>query len=193
MKHVVVIGAGQAGSSCVVKLRNLGFDGKVTLIGEEAAPPYQRPPLSKKYLLGEMELERLFLRPEAFYAEQDISLMLSTRVDGVDTAAKNVTAGGTTLAYDDLVFTTGSTPRRLPSAIGGDLGGVYTVRDLQDVDTMAPEFVEGRHVLIIGGGYIGLEAAAVAAASEVLGQKIDASKSGSLIDEGIAKVSSQFH
>lgn len=164
MKHVVVIGAGQAGSSCVVKLRNLGFDGKITLIGEEAAPPYQRPPLSKKYLLGEMEIERLFLRPEAFYAEQDIGLMLSTRVDGVDTDAKTVTAGGTTLAYDDLVFATGSTPRRLPSAIGGDLGGVYTVRDLQDVDTMAPEFVEGRHVLIIGGGYIGLEAAAVAAA-----------------------------
>lgn len=163
MKHVIVIGAGQAGSSCVVKLRNLGFDGKVTLIGEEPSPPYQRPPLSKAYLLGEMELERLFLRPEAFYAEQNIDMVLSTRVETVDTTAKTVTAGGDVMQYDDLVFATGSTPRRLPAAIGGDLGGVYTVRDLAGVDAMAPEFAEGRHVLIIGGGYIGLEAAAVAA------------------------------
>lgn len=163
MKQVIVIGAGQAGSSCVVKLRNLGFDGRITLIGEEPSPPYQRPPLSKAYLLGEMELERLYLRPEAFYAEQNIDLMLGARVDAVDTAARTVTAGGKTLSYDDLVFATGSTPRRLPAAIGGDLGGVYTVRELLDVDTMAPEFTLGRHVLIIGGGYIGLEAAAVAA------------------------------
>ena len=152
MKHVIVIGAGQAGSSCVVKLRNLGFDGKVTLIGEEPSPPYQRPPLSKAYLLGEMELERLFLRPEAFYAEQNIDMVLSTRVEAVDTTAKTITAGGDVMQYDDLVFATGSTPRRLPAAIGGDLGGVYTVRDLADVDAMAPEFAEGRHVLIIGGG-----------------------------------------
>ncbi len=163
MKHVVVIGAGQAGSSCVVKLRNLGFDGKITLIGEETAPPYQRPPLSKRYLLGEMELERLFLRPEAFYGEHDIEMRLGTRVDAVDVSAKTLTLGYEIMAWDDLVFTTGSTPRRLPAAIGGDLDGVYTVRDLADVDAMAPEFAEGRHVLIIGGGYIGLEAAAVAA------------------------------
>ena len=163
MKQVIVIGAGQAGSSCVVKLRNLGFDGKITLIGEEPSPPYQRPPLSKAYLLGEMELERLYLRPEAFYAEQNIDMLLGARVEAVDTAAKTVTVGGKTLTYDDLVFATGSTPRRLPAAIGGDLGGVYTVRELLDVDRMAPEFTEGRHVLIIGGGYIGLEAAAVAA------------------------------
>lgn len=163
MKHVIVIGAGQAGSSCVVKLRNLGFDGRITLIGEEPSPPYQRPPLSKAYLLGEMSLDRLFLRPADLYEAENIDLMLNTRVEAVDTAAKTVTAGGKTLAYDDLVFTTGSTPRRLPAAIGGDLGGAYTVRDLADVDAMAPEFAEGRHVLIIGGGYIGLEAAAVAA------------------------------
>ncbi len=163
MKHVIVIGAGQAGSSCVVKLRNLGFDGKITLIGEETAPPYQRPPLSKAYLLGEMELERLFLRPAAFYAEQNIDMVLNTRVKAVDVDAKTVIAGDQTLSYDDLVFTTGSTPRRLPATIGGDLGGVYTVRGLADVDAMVPEFDVGRHVLIIGGGYIGLEAAAVAA------------------------------
>ncbi|WP_300519659.1 FAD-dependent oxidoreductase [Aliiroseovarius sp.] len=163
MTHIVVIGAGQAGASLVAKLRNSGFDGQVTLIGEEKAPPYQRPPLSKAYLLGEMELERLFLRPESFYAENDIALRLDTRVDAIDPAAKTVSIGGEALNYDMLALTTGSTPRRLPAAIGGALEGVHVVRGLDDVDAMEPEFAEGRRVLIVGGGYIGLEAAAVAA------------------------------
>lgn len=163
MSKVVVIGAGQAGSSCVAKLRTLGFEGKITLIGEEAAPPYQRPPLSKKYLLGEMELERLYLRPESYYAENDISLRLSTRVTGVDAASKTLQIDDEMLSYDDLVLTTGSHPRRLPASIGGDLDGVYVVRGLSDVDAMAHEFKEGARLLIVGGGYIGLEAAAVGA------------------------------
>lgn len=163
MTHVVVIGAGQAGSSLVAKLRNSGFDGEVTLIGEETAPPYQRPPLSKAYLLGEMELQRLYLRPESFYSDNDITLKLGTKVSAVDPSAKTVTAGNETISYDELVLTTGSSPRRLPAAFGGDLGGVYTVRTLEDTDSMEPEFKEGARVLIIGGGYIGLEAAAVAA------------------------------
>ncbi|MEM7271320.1 MAG: FAD-dependent oxidoreductase [Pseudomonadota bacterium] len=163
MTQVVVIGAGQAGASCVAKLRSEGFDGAITLIGEEPVPPYQRPPLSKKYLLGEMELERLFLRPEAYYAEQSITLRLSTRVDAINVEAKTVQIGDEQLAYDELVIATGSAPRRLPAAIGGELDGVYLVRDLADADAMAPEFVEGARVLIVGGGYIGLEAAAVAA------------------------------
>ena len=163
MTHIVVIGAGQAGASLVAKLRNSGFDGQVTLIGEEKVPPYQRPPLSKAYLLGEMELERLFLRPESFYDENDITLRLNTRVDAIDPAAKTVTIGDEVLSYDMLALTTGSTPRRLPAAIGGALEGVHVVRGLDDVDAMEPEFAEGRRVLIVGGGYIGLEAAAVAA------------------------------
>ncbi|MCP9480697.1 FAD-dependent oxidoreductase [Shimia sp. CNT1-13L.2] len=163
MTHVVVIGAGQAGSSLVAKLRNGGFTGQVTLIGEESVPPYQRPPLSKKYLLGEMELERLFLRPEAFYSENDIDMHLNETVESIDAAAKTLRAGGKDIAYDELVLTTGSVPRRLPAAIGGALEGVHVVRDLKDVDAMAPEFTEGKRVLIVGGGYIGLEAAAVAA------------------------------
>lgn len=163
MSGIVVIGAGQAGSSLVAKLRTLGYDGAITLIGEEHAPPYQRPPLSKKYLLGEMDLERLFLRPESFYGENGIDLHLNERVDAIDRADKVVIAGGRTVPYDQLVLTTGSVPRRLPGAIGGELAGVYVVRDLKDVDSMAPEFREGAHVLIVGGGYIGLEAAAVAA------------------------------
>ena len=163
MSHIVVIGAGQAGSSMVVKLRNLGFDGQITLIGEEPAPPYQRPPLSKAYLLGEMELERLYLRPKDFYGEMDIDLRLGQRVDAIDRAAKTISISGETISYDQLALTTGSVPRRLPAAIGGNLGGVYTVRTLADVDAMAAEFSENRRVLIVGGGYIGLEAAAVAA------------------------------
>ncbi|MBL4751061.1 MAG: FAD-dependent oxidoreductase [Amylibacter sp.] len=162
MSHVVVVGAGQAGSSLVVKLRNLGFDGEITLIGAENAPPYQRPPLSKKYLLGDMDLERLYLKPEAFYGENGITLRKGEVVTEISEG--QIKLGDETLTYDHLVLTTGSTPRHLPAAIGGALDRVYVVRGLSDVDAMAPEFGAGKHVLIIGGGYIGLEAAAVAAA-----------------------------
>lgn len=164
MSHIVVIGAGQAGASLTAKLRGLGFEGAITLIGGENAPPYQRPPLSKKYLLGEMERARLFLRPESFYAEQNITLRKGAEVAAILPQDKLLTlATGETLGYDQLALTTGSEPIRLPHAIGGDLDGVFTVRDLQDVDAMAPYFVAGKRVLIVGGGYIGLEAAAVAA------------------------------
>ena len=163
MSRIVVVGAGQAGQSLVTKLRDLGFDGQVTLIGEEPVPPYQRPPLSKGYLLGEMARERLYLRPESFYPEHNIELRLGQPVTGIDRAAKTVTIGDEVIPFDQLALTTGAVPRRLPAAIGGDLVGVYTVRTLADVDAMEPEFSEGRRVLIVGGGYIGLEAAAVAA------------------------------
>ena len=162
MKHVVVIGAGQAGAALVAKLRSAGHSGKITLIGEEPSPPYQRPPLSKGYLMGEMDEERLWLRGADFYAEHGIALRLGQQVLAIDRAAKTVTVGRDTIAYDDLALTTGSSPRRLPAAVGGDLAGVYTVRSLADVDAMKAEFVAGRRVVIVGGGYIGLEAAAVA-------------------------------
>ena len=163
MSGVVVIGAGQAGASLVAKLRAEGYAGSITLIGAEPVLPYQRPPLSKKYLLGEMALERLYLRPESFYAEAGIDLRLGVQVTGIDRAAQEVVMGEERLGYEHLVLTTGSVPRRLPAAIGGDLGGVHVVRTLADVDAMAPGFVAGAQVLIVGGGYIGLEAAAVAA------------------------------
>lgn len=163
MKHIVVIGAGQAGCSLVAKLRSDGFDGEITLVGAEPVPPYQRPPLSKAYLLGEMALERLYLRPESFYSEQNITLMLGRPVNKIDRTAKTITLDDETISYDELVLTTGSDPRRLPAAIGGDLDGVFTVRTLADVDAMAPAVTEGACALIVGGGYIGLEAAAVAA------------------------------
>jgi len=163
MAHVVIVGAGQAGAACAAKLRALGFDGAITMIGEEPAPPYQRPPLSKAYLMGEMEEERLWLRSADFYADQGITLRLGQKAEALDTVAQVVTVGGEAIRYDDLVLTTGSVPRRLPAAIGGDLAGVYTVRTLADVDAMRAEFAPGRRLVIVGGGYIGLEAAAVAA------------------------------
>jgi 3-phenylpropionate/trans-cinnamate dioxygenase ferredoxin reductase subunit len=163
MSHIVVIGAGQAGSSLVAKLRKDGFDGDITLIGAETALPYQRPPLSKAYLLGEMEKERLFLRPESFYADNDITLKLGATVTGIDPAAKTVSLGDEVITYDQLALTTGSDPRRLPAVIGGDLDGVFVVGGVSDVDAMAPHVTTGKRVLIVGGGYIGLEAAAICA------------------------------
>ena len=163
MSGIVIIGAGQAGSSLAIKLRALGYQGRVTLIGEEPYAPYQRPPLSKTYLLGEMALERLYLRPEEVYRDQNIELRLGTQVTAIDPVAQVISLGAETLSYDQLALTTGSTPRLLPEAIGGRLKNVFAVRGLADVDAMRPAFEGGGHVLIIGGGYIGLEAAAVAA------------------------------
>ncbi len=163
MGHVIVIGAGQAGQSLVSKLRAVGHVGAITLIGAETHPPYQRPPLSKKYLLGELKLDRMFLRPESYYGEQDISLQLGAGVSEIDTGEKTISVGNTVISYDQLALTTGSIPHQLPAEIGGDLSGVYCVRTLQDADAIEPEFQAGRRVLIVGGGYIGLEAAAVEA------------------------------
>ncbi|GGG70623.1 pyridine nucleotide-disulfide oxidoreductase [Salipiger pallidus] len=162
MGKVVVIGAGQASASMVARLRSKGFDGQITMIGDESFPPYQRPPLSKAYLLGEMEEDRLFLRPRAFYDDQNIELILGTPVTAVDTEARTLIADGRKIEWDDLVFCTGSAPRMLPEAIGGTLDGVFAVRSIADVDAMKPRFTQGARVLIVGGGYIGLEAAAVA-------------------------------
>ena len=164
MSGIVIVGAGQAGSSLAIKLRTLGYKGDVTLIGEEPVPPYQRPPLSKKYLLGDMALDRLYLRPHNFYTEQLISLRLNTQVTAINCAKNTISIGDEALSYEHLALTTGSIPRQLPAAIGGALNDVFTVRNLADVDAMQPAFERGGHVLIVGGGYIGLEAAAVAAA-----------------------------
>ncbi|GAA3860263.1 NAD(P)/FAD-dependent oxidoreductase [Celeribacter arenosi] len=163
MSHFIIIGAGQAGQTLAGTLRAQGFDGDITLIGDETAPPYQRPPLSKSYLLGDMPLDRLYLRPRSWYDDQNIRLVTGQSVRAIDPAAHRVTLEDETLSYDKLALTTGSLPRRLPAAVGGDLDGVYTMRSLADADAMGPELVDGARVLIVGGGYIGLEAAAVAA------------------------------
>ena len=160
--RVVIVGAGQAGAALAAKLRALGHAGEIVMLGDEPAPPYQRPPLSKAYLLGEMEEDRLWLRAPEFWAENGVELRLGQAVTDLDPVAKTVTVGGEVVEYNHLALTTGSTPRRLPPAIGGSLEGVYTVRTLADVDAMRGEFQAGRRVIIVGGGYIGLEAAAVA-------------------------------
>ncbi|MEM9629873.1 MAG: FAD-dependent oxidoreductase [Pseudomonadota bacterium] len=163
MNRVVVVGGGQAGSSLVAGLRKEGFDGEIILVGAERTLPYQRPPLSKGYLLGEMELDRLYLRPDRFYEQQNIALKLGKQVTEIDPVGKTITLEDEILAYDQLALTTGSHPRRLPGAIGGDLAGVHVLRSLTDVDGLMPYVSLGAKALIVGGGYIGLEAAAVCA------------------------------
>ena len=163
MSGIVVVGGGQAGASLVAKLRALGETAPITLICAESVPPYQRPPLSKAYLLGEMAEERLYLRPESWYAENNIELRLGSPVTSIDAERRVLDLNGEAVGYDELVLTTGSVPNSLPAKIGGDLDGVFTVRGLADVDRMEPRFQQGARALVVGGGYIGLEAAAVAA------------------------------
>jgi len=166
-RKVVVVGAGQAGMSLASKLRALGHSGDITLIGDEPHPPYQRPPLSKKYLMGEMDRERLYLKPESLYKDEAITLLTGEPVVEINRAARCVITEKRRLPYDVVALTTGSRPRHLPEAIGGALEGVYTIRTLADIDRMNREFAAGRKVLIVGGGYIGLEAAAVAASRQL--------------------------
>ncbi|MEI9430246.1 NAD(P)/FAD-dependent oxidoreductase [Mesorhizobium sp. Cs1299R1N3] len=160
---VVIVGAGQAGLSTAEKLRANGFAGSLVLIGDEPHPPYQRPPLSKDYLLGELERDRLKLKPQDWYAKNQITLRLGTGVVAIDRAQRSLRlADGGTLAYDRLVLATGSKARILPDAVSRGLAGIFTIRSLADIDRLREVFDKGGRLLVIGGGYIGLEIAAVA-------------------------------
>lgn len=164
MERIVIIGAGQAAASCIAKLRGDGFDGHIALIGAEPHLPYQRPPLSKAYLLGDMDLDRLALRPEEWYRDQNVDLYLGRRATMLHARDQLVELdGGDALPFDHCILATGAHPRQLTSDQGGDLDGVHYMRDLADADALAPAISPGRNMVIIGGGYIGLEAAAVAA------------------------------
>lgn len=159
--QVVLVGAGHAGAACAIALRQNGFAGSILMIGEEPDLPYERPPLSKDYLAGEITFERMLIRPAAFWAERGIDFALATRVVSVDPQAHTVTTdAGETIGYRHLVWAAGGSPRRLVCA-GHHLNGVHTVRNRADVDRMMAELPETRRVVVIGGGYIGLEAAAV--------------------------------
>ncbi|PWJ22206.1 NAD(P)/FAD-dependent oxidoreductase [Jannaschia seohaensis] len=162
MDHIAVVGAGQAGASAVETLRKEGFAGRLTLWGDEPHLPYQRPPLSKAYLLGEMERERLYLRPRTFYDEHGVELHLGERVTALDPAARTLTHGGGTEGWDAAILATGSAANTLPERCTAGLPGTRVIRTLADIDALAPEMVPGRRLLVVGGGYIGLEAAAVA-------------------------------
>jgi len=161
-KRVVIIGAGQAAAQACASLRLFGFAGDITLIGDEAALPYQRPPLSKAYMKGELAEERLYFKPAAWYEDQNIDTVLSVRATKIDRSAQTVTLEmGGSIAYDALIIATGSRPRALPVG-GADLDGVFDLRDLADVERIRPRMIEGSKLVIVGAGYIGLEAAAVA-------------------------------
>ena len=160
---IVIVGAGQAGAQAVFSLRAEGFAGAITMVGDEAFAPYQRPPLSKAYLMGTFERDRLFLKPDAFYRESACELILGVSVRAIDRAAKTVLlSDGRTLPYDQLLLATGTRvrPIRCP---GAELPGIHYLRSIADVDRLRPALEKGKRLAIVGGGYIGLEVAAVAA------------------------------
>src|ERR1700734_2668567 len=161
-ERIVIVGAGQAGAQAVATLRAEGFAGALAMVGDEPFAPYQRPPLSKAYLQGTFERERLFLKPDAFYAEARCELILGTAATAIDRAKKSVTlADGRSLDYDRLLLATGARVRRIPVP-GADLPGIFYLRGIADVDAMRAHFVPGAKLAVVGGGYIGLEVAAVA-------------------------------
>lgn len=162
MSGIVVIGAGQAAGQAAASLRQEGYEGKVTILGDEAQAPYQRPPLSKAYLSGEIGMERVLVRPENFYPDKNIDLKTNTRVSAIDRASKTVTTeSGDTYEYEKLLIATGSRPRIL-NIPGSDLEGIHYLRTIDDVNGIRGAFQNARKICIVGGGYIGLEVAAVA-------------------------------
>ncbi|HYC67216.1 NAD(P)/FAD-dependent oxidoreductase [Brevundimonas sp.] len=164
MTKVLIIGAGHAGGTAAALLRQYGHEGPIVLAGEEPAPPYQRPPLSKAWLKGEADLEALLLRPEEFYAEHGIELRLGVTATAVDAAAKTVSfADGTVEPYDALILATGSTARKL-SLPGADRPDLLELRTLADAEKLKAALGPGRRLAVVGGGYVGLEAAASARA-----------------------------
>ena len=158
---VVIVGGGHGGAACAIALRKAGFTRSILIVGKETELPYERPPLSKEYLSGEKVFGRILIRQAAFWTEQRIDLRLRTHVVSIDPTAHTVkTADGADIGYGRLVWATGGTPRRLTCA-GHHLIGVHTVRDRADADRMIAELPDVRTAVVIGGGYIGLEAAAV--------------------------------
>ena len=164
MTKVLIIGAGHAGGSVAAFLRQYGHQGPIVLVGEEDAPPYQRPPLSKAWLKGEADLDALLLRPETFYAEQGIDFRRSTTAVSIDPEAKNVAFhDGSSETYDVLVLATGSTARKL-AVPGGDHPDLLELRTLKDAERLKAALRPGKTLAVVGGGYVGLEAAASARA-----------------------------
>jgi len=159
---VVIVGAGHGGAQCAIALRQNGFEGTIAVIGREPEYPYERPPLSKEYFAREKTFDRLYIRPPTFWAEKGVEFRLSTEVTDVDPVAKQLTlSDGSTLGYGKLVWAAGGDPRRL-SCPGADLAGIHAVRTREDCDRLMAEVDDGvRNIAVIGGGYIGLEAAAV--------------------------------
>jgi len=158
---ILIVGAGHGGAQAAVALRQRKFTGTIAMIGEEPEIPYERPPLSKDYLSGDKSFERILIRPAAFWTEREIRMLMGRRVVSVDPAAHSVTTDdGATLGYGTLIWATGGHARKI-DCVGHHLTGVHTVRSRADVDRMIGELDTTTNVVVIGGGYIGLEAAAV--------------------------------
>jgi 3-phenylpropionate/trans-cinnamate dioxygenase ferredoxin reductase subunit len=163
MKHydVVIVGGGHGGAQAAIALRTQGFAGSIAIVGREDEPPYERPPLSKEYLAQEKPFERLYLRPREYWADKAVELLLGREVTRVDPAARQLTcADGATLTYGELIWATGGDPRHL-TCPGAELAGIHYVRTRADVDALMAELPQVQTAVVIGGGYIGLEAAAV--------------------------------
>lgn len=161
--HVVIVGAGHAAGQAAASLRQEGYEGAITMIGNEPYIPYQRPPLSKKFLAGEIGIDRVYFKPPEFYEKENVTVKLGTRVTEIDRKTKTVhTDQGETLTYSKLLLTTGSRVREL-NLPGFDLEGVFYLRNVGDVEGIQSYFNKGGKCVIVGGGYIGLEVAAVAA------------------------------
>ncbi len=158
---ILIVGAGHGGAQAAIALRQRGFAGSMAIVGEEPEIPYERPPLSKDYLAGDKEFERILIRPATFWAERQVAMLTGQRVVAVDAVAHSVTTeGGDSIGYGTLIWAAGGHARRL-SCAGHDLTGVHSVRSRADVERMMAELATTTRVAVIGGGYIGLEAAAV--------------------------------
>jgi 3-phenylpropionate/trans-cinnamate dioxygenase ferredoxin reductase subunit len=158
--RIVIVGAGQAAAQAIDTLRRKGFTGSIVLVGDEDSWPYQRPPLSKKYLAGRLEPERLLIRPPHFYSEHGVETRLGERVAEIERGAQRIRLDdGARLAYDELLLATGSRPRAL-GVPGAELAGVHFLRSVRDVEEIRTDLQGARRLVIVGGGYIGLEVAA---------------------------------
>lgn len=183
---LVIIGAGQAASQLMASLAQDGFQGEVCLVGDEPHLPYQRPPLSKKFLAGELALDRLYVKPAAFYEKAGSRLLLGQRVQRIDRTGRTVLlADGSRLPYSTLVLATGSRPRELP------LPGAFYLRNIADVDAIRGQLAPGKSLVVIGGGYIGLELAAVAVKLGVAVTVLE--QAPRLMSRGVGPVVSQFY
>jgi 3-phenylpropionate/trans-cinnamate dioxygenase ferredoxin reductase subunit len=173
MDKIVIAGAGQAAIQSAVSLRKFGYEGSITIIGEESHPPYQRPPLSKDYLLGKTQLDRVHLKKEAFYAENKIELIINTKVESIDRKEKMVSLSNKeNLAYGKLIIAVGSRVRKL-DVPGVNKNGIHYLRGLDDANSLKENLKEGKKLVIVGAGYIGLEVAAVAASLKIETSVID--------------------
>ncbi|HEX8414980.1 MAG TPA: NAD(P)/FAD-dependent oxidoreductase, partial [Sphingomicrobium sp.] len=160
---VLIVGGGHGGASTAIALRQAKFEGTIAIVGDEPVHPYERPPLSKEYAAGDKSAERLLIRPISFWGDRSIAMLLGQKVVSVDPVSHTVTTGaGGTIGYGDLVWATGGSPRRLTCA-GHDLIGVHTMRTMADADRIIAELPKVEHAVVIGGGFIGLEAAATLA------------------------------